>query len=94
VSKLRDTRRRIAGLDMADAQDELRALRSQLFHLRLQHARGEVKNNRQFQQIRADIARLMFRISELNREAFEGGDVEGDGTIAEPDATKPAGTGA
>jgi ribosomal protein L29 len=65
---------------MADAQEELRNLRSQLFHLRLQHARGEVKNNRQFQQIRADIARLMFRLGELNREAQAG--VE-----AEPDAT-------
>jgi ribosomal protein L29 len=71
VSKLSETRRRIAGLGMADAQEELRTLRLQLFHLRLQHARGEVKNNRQFQQIRADIARLMFRISEINREARE-----------------------
>jgi ribosomal protein L29 len=81
VSKLSEARRRIAGLDMADAQEELRTLRTQLFHLRLQHARGEVKNNRQFQQIRADIARLMFRLSELNRGARAG-------VALEPEATE------
>jgi ribosomal protein L29 len=70
---------------MADAQAELHQLRTQLFHLRMQQARGEVKNNRQFQQIRADIARLMFRLGELNRETQEGGEEE---TVEEaPEAT-------
>ena len=89
MSKLSETRRHIAGLGMADAQEELHTLRMQLFHLRLQHARGEVKNNRQFQQIRADIARLMFRLSELNREVREDIELEGEshGELASGGAT-------
>jgi large subunit ribosomal protein L29 len=47
------------------AQEELATLRRQLFDLRLQLKRGEVKNNRQFAQIRADVARLMHHLSEL-----------------------------
>jgi ribosomal protein L29 len=87
VSKLSEARRRVSGLDMADAQEELRTLRTQLFHLRLQHARGEVKNNRQFQQIRADIARLMFRLGELNREARRGVAPEPEEAAQQPPAT-------
>lgn len=68
MSKLSEARHRIEAMGMAEAQEELRKLRRQLFDLRFQLARGEVKNNRQFPQIRADIARLMFHISELNRE--------------------------
>jgi ribosomal protein L29 len=68
VSKLSEARRSVQGMDMAEAQKELKAKRRQLFELRLQHARGEVKNNRQFAQIKADVARLMFRLNELNRE--------------------------
>jgi ribosomal protein L29 len=69
VSKLSEARRHVHSLDMAAAQEDLKKYRKQLFDLRLQLSRGEVKNNRQFSQIKADIARLMFRISELNREA-------------------------
>lgn len=56
-------------MDMTAAQDELKTLRRRLFELRLQKERGEVKNNRQFPQTRADIARLMHHINELNHEA-------------------------
>ena len=76
MSKLNDRRREVQGMDMATAQDELKTLRRQLFDLRLQKERGEVKNNRQFPQVRADIARLMHHIGELNhasRVAAEGG---------------------
>jgi ribosomal protein L29 len=69
VSKLSEARRHVHSLDMNTAQEDLKKLRKQLFDLRLQLSRGEVKNNRQFSQIKADIARLMYRISELNREA-------------------------
>lgn len=69
MSKLSEARRRIELMGMAEAQEELKKQRRQLFDLRMQLARGEVKNNRQFPQIRADIARLMYHISELNREA-------------------------
>jgi ribosomal protein L29 len=79
VSKLSDERRRIEALGMAQAQDELKALRRRLFELRLQLARGEVKNNRQFPQVKASIARLMFHLSELNREALANrGEAESD----------------
>jgi ribosomal protein L29 len=79
VSKLSDRRREIRALDALSAQRELKELREQLFRLRLQHARGEVKNNRQFSQIRADIARLMHHLGEL-RHAEE---VEAEGGLAE-----------
>ncbi len=69
MSKLSEARSHVRSLDMAAAQEELKKLRKQLFELRLQLSRGEVKNNRQFAQIKADIARLMYHTSELNREA-------------------------
>ena len=74
MSKLSEARRHVLGMGMAEAQEELRNLRRQLFFLRLQHQRGEVRNNRQFQQTKKDIARLMFRIGELNREEAYGYD--------------------
>ena len=72
MSKLSEARRRIQAMGMAEAQEELKTLRRRLFDLRLQLTRGEVKNNRQFPQVKADIARLMFHISDLNREELEG----------------------
>ena len=76
MSKLNDRRREIQALDMAASQEELQTLRRQLFDLRLQKERGEVKNNRQFPQVKADIARLMQHIGDLNHAALvavEGG---------------------
>jgi large subunit ribosomal protein L29 len=49
----------------AQAHQELSDLRRKLFELRLQKVRGEVKNNRQFPQVKADIARLMHHLGEL-----------------------------
>ena len=69
MSKLSERRREIQAMDMATAQTELHRLRDQLFRLRLQKERGEVKNNRQFPQTKADIARLMFHLGELNSAA-------------------------
>ena len=69
MSKLSEARAHVHALHMAGAQEELKKYRRQLCDLRLQLSRGEVKNNRQFAQIKAEIARLMFHISELNREA-------------------------
>jgi large subunit ribosomal protein L29 len=63
-------------MDITTAQEEIKTLRRQLFDLRLQKERGEVKNNRQFPQVKADVARLMHHIGELNhaaRVAAEGG---------------------
>ena len=88
MSKLSDRRREIRAMDLVTAQQELKDLREQLFRLRLQHARGEVKNNRQFPQVRADIARLMHHLGELRHAAkveAEGGLLEEveDGALTE-----------
>lgn len=72
MSKLSERRHEIRSMSMQDAQHELNDLRRHLFELRIRKERGEVKNNREFAQVRADIARLMFHISELrNAEALE-----------------------
>lgn len=65
MSKLSDRRREIRGMSAAQAHQELSDLRRRLFELRLQKVRGEVKNNRQFPQVKADIARLMHHLGEL-----------------------------
>jgi len=65
VSKLSERRREIHGLSAAQAHQELADLRRKLFELRLQKVRGEVKDNRQFPQVKADIARLMHHLGEL-----------------------------
>jgi ribosomal protein L29 len=91
VSKLSEARRHIQAMTMAEAQAELKTLRQQLFHLRLQLARGEVKNNRQFPQVKADIARLMFHMSELNRGAREGdGELEEEAGADAEELAEPA----
>jgi large subunit ribosomal protein L29 len=69
VSKLNDRRREIRAMNMHDAQQELNDLRRHLFELRIRKDRGEVKNVREFSQVKADIARLMFHISELRNAA-------------------------
>jgi large subunit ribosomal protein L29 len=65
VSKLSERRREIHGMSAAQAHQELADLRRKLFELRLQKVRGEVKDNRQFPQVKADIARLMHHLGEL-----------------------------
>ena len=72
MSKLKDRRRDVQAMDLATAYEELKTLRDQLFRLRLQHQRGEVKNNRQFPQTKKDIARLLHHIGEIQHaEAVE-----------------------
>lgn len=84
MSKLSDRRREIHAMDMATAQRELAHLRDQLFRLRLQAARGDVKNNRLFPQTKKDVARLMQHIGELRHaEQFEA---EGGVIDEEPSA--------
>jgi len=68
VSKAKERRKQIQELSVAEAQRELKDLRMKLFNLRLQHQRGEVKNNRVFSQTRKDIARLLHRLTELEAE--------------------------
>jgi len=65
VSKLSDRRKEIREYTTDQADQELQRLRRQLFDLRIQQQRGEVKNNRQFTQVRTDIARLMYQLDLL-----------------------------
>jgi len=68
VSKAKERRKQIQELNVAEANRELKDLRMKLFNLRLQHQRGEVKNNRVFTQTRKDIARLLHRLTQLEAE--------------------------
>jgi ribosomal protein L29 len=68
VSKAKERRKQIQELTVTEANRELKDLRMRLFNLRLQHQRGEVKNNRVFTQTRKDIARLLHRLTELEAE--------------------------
>ncbi len=68
MSKAKERRKQIQELTVTEANRELKDLRMRLFNLRLQHQRGEVKNNRVFTQTRKDIARLLHRLTELEAE--------------------------
>jgi len=68
VSKAKERRKQIQELTVTEANRELKDLRMRLFNLRLQHQRGQVKNNRVFTQTRKDIARLLHRLTELEAE--------------------------
>jgi large subunit ribosomal protein L29 len=69
VSKLRERQQQVQALSYSEAQKELKELRLKLFNLRLQKQRGEVKNSRLFAQTRKDIARVLHRLTELERES-------------------------
>jgi large subunit ribosomal protein L29 len=68
VSKAKERRKQIQEFTVAEANRELKDFRMKLFNLRLQHQRGEVKNNRVFTQTRKDIARLLHRLTQLEAE--------------------------
>jgi ribosomal protein L29 len=85
VSKLRDQRRDIHGMDLAIAQQALAERRRTLFELRLQKERGEVKNNRQFPQLKKEVARLLQHIGELNNAALVESEETPDVVPAEPE---------
>jgi ribosomal protein L29 len=68
VSKAKERRKQIQELTVVETHRELKDLRMKLFNLRLQHQRGEVKNNRVFTQTRKDIARLLHRLKQLEAE--------------------------
>ena len=92
MSKLSERRKQIREYTMNEAEQELERLRRQLFDLRIQQQRGEVKNNRQFTQVRTDIARLMYQLDLLEETEGEGLESEeevleeeeaGEGAVAE-----------
>ena len=65
MSKQNERRREIHAMSEAQTHQELADLRRKLFELRLQKTRGEVRDNRQFPKIKADIARLTHHLGEL-----------------------------
>lgn len=65
MSKLSDRRKEVREYTVYEAEQELARLRRQLFDLRIQQQRGEVKNNRQFTQVRTDIARVLHQLTLL-----------------------------
>ena len=69
MPNLRERRQQIQALSYNEAQKELQELRLKLFNLRLQQQRGEVKNSRVFAETRKDIARVLHRLTELERES-------------------------
>ncbi len=69
MSNLKERRQQIQALSYNEAQKELKELLLKLFNLRLQKQRGEVKNSRMFAQTRKDIARVLHRLTELERES-------------------------
>ncbi len=69
MSNLKERRQQIQALSYSEAQKELKELRLKLFNLRLQQQRGEVKNSRMFAQTRKDIARVLHRLTVLERES-------------------------
>jgi ribosomal protein L29 len=82
VSKRSDRLREIRGLDMASAQKELDEKRRDLFMLRLRKERGDVKNNREFPQLKKDIARLLQHLTDLSNAE----QLEASGTLDEAEA--------
>ncbi|MBO0777784.1 MAG: 50S ribosomal protein L29 [Ktedonobacteraceae bacterium] len=55
-------------MNAEQARRKLKELREQLFRLRIQQQRGEVKNSRVFTQTRKDIARVLHRLTILESE--------------------------
>ncbi len=68
MPKLNERKKQITEFSEVEAQKELRKLRLDLFNLRLQQQRGEVKDNRIFARTRKDIARVLHRLTQLENE--------------------------
>ena len=86
MSKRSDRVREIRALDMASAQKELDERRKDLFMLRLRKERGEVKNNREFPQLKKEIARLLQHMTDLRNAEF----MEASGALDEADEADEA----
>ena len=81
MSKVSEERREIREMTLETAVEELAKSRRNLFDLRLQQGRGEVKDVREFAKTKKRVARLMFKIhsethlaSPADEEAIEDED--------------------
>jgi ribosomal protein L29 len=86
VSKRSERVREIRGMDMASAQKELDEKRKDLFMLRLRKERGDVKNNREFPQLKKEIARLLQHMTDLSNAE----QLEASGELDEADEAEAA----
>jgi ribosomal protein L29 len=86
VSKRSERVREIRGMDMASAQKELDEKRKDLFMLRLRKERGDVKNNREFPQLKKEIARLLQHMTDLSNAE----QLEASGALDEADEAEVA----
>jgi ribosomal protein L29 len=86
VSKRSERVREIRALDIASAQKELDEKQRDLFMLRLRKERGDVKNNREFPQLKKDIARLLQHMTDLHNAE----QMEASGALDETDETEEA----
>ena len=86
MSKRSERVREIRALDMASAQKELDEKRKDLFMLRLRKERGDVKNNREFPQLKKEIARLLQHMTDLNNAE----QLEASGALDEADEVEVA----
>jgi large subunit ribosomal protein L29 len=73
-------------MDIASAQKELDEKRKDLFMLRLRKERGDVKNNREFPQLKKDIARLLQHLTDLSNAE----QLEASGALDEADEAEAA----
>ena len=88
MSKRSERVREIRALDIVSAQKELDEKRKDLFMLRLRKERGDVKNNREFPQLKKEIARLLQHMTDL-RNAEQ---MEASGALDEADAASAVST--
>ena len=86
MSKRSERVREIRALDMASAQKELDEKRKDLFMLRLRKERGDVKNNREFPQLKKEIARLLQHMTDLSNAE----QLEASGALDEADEAEAA----
>ncbi|HEX7735583.1 MAG TPA: 50S ribosomal protein L29 [Ktedonobacteraceae bacterium] len=69
--KVNERRKQIQAFNEGEAQRELKELRLKQFNLRLQQQRGEIKDNSVFTKTSIDIARVLHRLGQLEREGQE-----------------------
>lgn len=81
MSKLSEERREVRELSLEAAVEELAKARRNLFDLRMQKARGEVKDVREFAKTRKRIARLMYKIHAETHFAHEDDLAETEDTV-------------
>jgi ribosomal protein L29 len=81
MSKVSEERREVREMSLETAVEELAKARRNLFDLRMQKARGEVKDMREFAKTRKRIARLMFKVHAETHFAHEADQAETEESV-------------